>query len=346
MEIYDTIVIGGGQAGLSTAFYLRRKKLNFLVLDENEKPGGAWLHTWDSLRLFSPVEYSSLHGWKMPKSEQEFPTKIEFISYLETYEKRYGFPVKRKTRAIKIEKDGSYFKVITKNDIFLTKTVVNATGTAKNPFVPNYSQAEIFKGKQLHSVDYQNPQFFEGQKVLVVGGGNSGAQILAELSLVANAQWVTLEKPYFLPENIDGRYLFNQANDVYFNRTSPEKQKASLAQIVQVAPVRDGLKRDIYHARRPFKAFYEDGVIWEDGTKEAFDTVVWCTGFKANLSHLQNLGLVQNGRIPTKMTRVPSMDGLWLVGYGNWTGFASATIYGVGKTARQTANEIIEYLSK
>ncbi|MCT4622438.1 MAG: ArsO family NAD(P)H-dependent flavin-containing monooxygenase [Schleiferiaceae bacterium] len=345
MKIYDTIVIGGGQAGLSTAFYLRRKKLDFLVLDENEKPGGAWLHTWDSLRLFSPTEYSSLHGWAMPKSEEEYPTKSEFIAYLEAYEKRYDFPVKRNSQVLRIEKEGPTFKITTNNETFITKTIVSATGTAKNPFIPNYPQSEIFNGKQVHSVDYQSPKDFENQKVLVVGGGNSGAQILAELSLIAHTQWVTLEEPDFLPEDIDGRYLFNQANDVYFNRTSPEKRKASLAQIVQVAPVRDGLKRDIFHARSPFSSFFKNGVNWEDGTQEEFDAVLWCTGFKANLSHLENLHLENNGRLATKGTRVINMNGLWLVGYGNWTGFASATIYGVGKTARLTANEIQGFIN-
>ena len=100
MKIYDTLVIGGGQAGLSMAYFLRRKKLDYLVLDNQSKPGGSWLHTWDSLKLFSPTEYSSLSGWMMPKSEQEYPTKKEFIHYLEQYEQRYDFPIQRNVEVL------------------------------------------------------------------------------------------------------------------------------------------------------------------------------------------------------------------------------------------------------
>ena len=344
MAILDTIVIGGGQAGLSAAFYLRRKKLNYLVLDDRDSPGGAWLHTWDSLRLFSPTEFSSLHGWPMPKSEEEYPTKQEFIAYLEAYEKRYDFSIQRNVQVVDVTKQEDHFKVDTTQQTYFAKTVISATGTANHPFIPIYPNSENFTGNQSHSIDYKTPNDFKDQRVLVIGGGNSGAQILAELSLVAKTQWVSLNEPDFLPEDIDGRYLFNQANDVYFNKTSPTKRKASLAQIVQVASVKDGLKRDIFHARRPFKLFYEEGVIWEDGTKEPFDAVVWCTGFKANLDHLKRLNLESNGRIKTTGTKATEMDGLWLLGYGNWTGFASATIYGVGKTARQTVNEIDAFL--
>ena len=104
-KIYPVIVVGGGQAGLSAAYYLRRKKIGYLVLDANNEPGGSWHKTWASLRLFSPSEYSSLSGWAMPKTEQEYPSKNEFIDYLTQYENRYGFPVQRQTTVLSVKRE-------------------------------------------------------------------------------------------------------------------------------------------------------------------------------------------------------------------------------------------------
>lgn len=347
MKVYDTLVIGGGQAGLSVAYFLRRKKLDYLVLDDQKKPGGSWLQTWDSLKLFSPTEYSSLSGWGMPKSEYEYPAKDEFISYLEQYESRYDIPVQREVKVISVHTENNRFKVETNRGTFYSRTLVSATGTAKQPFIPNYSNQNLFKGKQLHSLDYRNTDNLAGKKVLIVGGGNSGAQVLAEVSKVAQVQWITLEEPYFLPDDIDGRYLFNAATQKFLGKPTNTSSgiKASLSNIVMVESVKEARNRNVLHTKRPFKSFYEHGVIWEDDTKEVFDLVIWCTGFKANLEHLKTLGIVENNRIKTNDTRSVKESKLWLVGYGNWTGFASATIYGVGKTARQTVKEIVEYIN-
>ena len=113
-----------------------------------------------------------------------------------------------------------------------------------------------------------------------------------------------------------------------------------------VDSVKEARSRGVLNAKRPFSAFYKDGVIWDDGTKTAFDAVIWCTGFKANLKHLKPLDIITRDRITTIGTKATKMPGLWLVGYGSWTGFASATIYGVGKTARQAVKEIEAFLAR
>jgi len=346
---YSTIIIGSGQAGLSMAYFLKRNKTDYLILDDNDTPGGSWNKTWEGLKLFSPSEFSSLSGWRMPKSANEYPTKDEFIDYLSKYEAKYEMPIERPIRVESVVKQDGIFIVKTDKQEYRAKTVVSSTGTAQNPNIPDYPDSELFTGTQVHSVDYRTPIDFAGQKVLIVGGGNSGAQVLAEVSLVANTKWVTLEEPNFLPKEIDGRYLFNQATAKYqqmLKGVKTEPRKASLSDIVMVESVREAQKRDALHSVRPFSKFYEDGVIWGNGEKEEFDTVIWCTGFKANLNHLEDLGIIKNGRIRTKGTMSTEVPGLWLIGYGNWTGYASATIYGVGKTAREAAKEITSYLNE
>ncbi|MFC6269418.1 ArsO family NAD(P)H-dependent flavin-containing monooxygenase [Frigoriflavimonas asaccharolytica] len=348
-KVYDVIVIGGGQAGLSMGYFLRRSKIDFLILDDQKNAGGSWQQTWDSLKLFSPADYSSLSGWRMPKTAAEYPTKTEFISYLFNYELRYDFPIKRNTTVFNVEKENQLFKIESSEGVFYSRTLASATGTAKNPFIPAYPSQEKYTGIQMHSSEYKNSNDLIGKKVLIVGGGNSGAQLLAEVSKVADAKWVTLEEPHYLPDEIDGRYLFNEATQKYLGKADEQPNpnfSVSLSNVVMIESVREARSRGVLHAKRPFKEFYDEGVIWMDATKENFDAIIWCTGFRANLKHLEYLNIVENGKIDTIETRSKKEPNLWLIGYGNWTGFASATIYGVGKTARDAVKEIIVALSE
>ncbi len=258
-------------------------------------------------------------------------------------------PYKDKPKFLKVVKENDLFKIETNKDIFYSKTLVSATGTTGNPFIPEYPNQNSFLGEQIHSVNYKNPDNLKGKNILIIGGGNSGSQILAEVSKVANTKWVTPKEPQFLPDDIDGRYLFNEATQKFLGKSSEKSIggfSVSLSNIVMIESVREARDRNVLNAVRPFKEFYENGVIWEDGKKEEFDVVIWCTGFRSNLKHLESLNIIENNRIETRNTRSVKEPNLWLVGYGNWTGFASATIYGVGKTARDTVKEIIEVLSK
>ncbi|MDX1628684.1 MAG: ArsO family NAD(P)H-dependent flavin-containing monooxygenase [Fulvivirga sp.] len=341
---FDVVVIGGGQSGLACGYYLRRTDLNYIILDDQENAGGAWLQTWDSLKLFSPAEHSSLPGWLMPKDVEEYPTKKHVIKYLQAYEKRYNLPIKRPVCVRSVTKNGHKFIILTDHEELEAKTVISATGTWKKPFIPDYEGIESFNGLQLHSAHYKSPKQIEGNKVLIVGGGNSGAQILAEVSKSHLTTWVTLKDPKFLPDDVDGRYLFEFATRQYKARLAGEKIEpvGTLGDVVMVESVKEARSRDDLKAVRPFRALYKKGVIWENGTKERFDAIIWCTGFKSALDHLSDFQ--EKGRIPTQGTRARNVKGLWLVGYGNWTGYASATLIGVGRTARQTIKEVNEYL--
>ncbi|HEY9560259.1 MAG TPA: NAD(P)-binding domain-containing protein, partial [Anseongella sp.] len=186
---YDVIIIGGGQSALACGYFLRRTKLSFVLLDDQEHSGGAWLHAWDSLTLFSPAEYSSLPGWLMPASQGKFPSKEEVINYLMEYEHKYRLPVERpvKVHAVNRVKEG--FSVETSKGTIQSKAVLSATGTWQQPFIPELPGRDHFHGKQLHSAFYSSPFSLKGRKVLVIGEGNSGAQLLAEISKVADIAW-------------------------------------------------------------------------------------------------------------------------------------------------------------
>jgi putative flavoprotein involved in K+ transport len=340
---FDVVVVGGGQAGLAAAYYLRRTGLSFVVLDAQAGPGGAWLHGWESLRLFSPARYSSLPGWPMPGGTDDYPTRAEVLDYLARYEARYQLPVRRPVRVDAVRREGEGFRVESDAGAWRARAVVSATGTWRRPYLPDVPGRERFRGLQLHSAEYRSPDALAGKRVLVVGGGNSGAQVLAELSRVADTTWVTLAPPTFLPDHVDGRYLFAEETARYraLQAGSAEVPAPTLGDIVMVAPVKEARERGALTNVRPFARFTEDGVVWADGREERVDAVVWCTGFRPALEHLRPLGVIgPGGRVQVRGTRSVVEPRLWLVGYGDWTGFASATLIGVGRSSRATAEEV------
>lgn len=202
-ELLDVIVIGGGQSALTVAYFLKRAKLSFLLLDAEEAAGGAWRHGWHSLTLFSPSAWSSIAGWPMPPVTEGNPDRDHVVSYLEQYEARYGFPIVRPVSITAVERTARGLRVRSKDRNWEARAVISATGTWSKPNVPAYPGIELFQGQQIHSAQYQLPEAFQGKRVLVVGGGNSGAQIYAELSEIADATWVTTKEPAFLPDDVD-----------------------------------------------------------------------------------------------------------------------------------------------
>ena len=354
MREIDVAVIGGGQAALALGFSLRRSGLSYAILDEQPAPAGAWTRTWKSLRLFSPAQWSSLPGWLMPRTSDEYPSREDVIAYLAEYERRYALPVVRPVHVdsvVRAPDDETFFVTGTAPDgpqTWHARAVVGATGTWANPIVPDVPGRAEYRGEQIHSAYYEGPDRFVGRSIVVVGGGNSGAQIVSELSLVADVTWATLAPPVFLPDDVDGRYLFEQATARYkaIQEGRVPDPPRSLGDIVVVPPVRAARERCALASRPMFVRLTATGVVWPDGSESNMDAVIWATGFRPALGHLAPLGLVgANGRVDVVGTRAADGSRVWLLGYGEWTGYASATLIGVGRSARATAAEIVTELS-
>lgn len=343
MNHVDVAIIGAGQAGLSVAYFLRRTKRSVVLLDAEAGAGGAWQHGWPSLRLFSPAGWSSIAGWPMPYQGKGTPSAIDVVTYLDAYEQRYLLDVRRPVRVTSVTEGDRRLEIHTDKSDWSASAVVSATGTWSNPYIAAYPGSAKFRGAQVHSALYDGSAAFVGQKVLVVGGGNSGAQIYAELSTVASARWVTQQEPTFLPDEVDGRVLFERATERLRAQQEgrPVEMSGGLGDIVMVPPVKDARERGVLHTVRPFVRMTETGVVWPNGVEEQIDAVVWCTGFRPALDHLTSLGVVgTDGRVAVAGTRSLSQLRLWCVGYGEWTGSASATLIGVMRSARSTALEI------
>lgn len=357
----DVAVIGGGQAGLAIGYYLRRAGLvpgrDFLILDAAERPGGAWQDMWAGLRLFSPATYSSLPGWMMPPWDDAaagFPPRTHVIDYLTRYEERYELDVRRPHRvhAVSPADSGDRLLAHANGLDVAARLVVSATGTWTQPFWPAYPGAGAFEGRQLHAAQYRRPEELGGQRVVVVGGGNSGAQVLAEVSTVADTTWVTTRPPRFLPDDVDGRALFAAATArIEALRQGLEHSGVGgLGDVVMVDSVREARDRGALKAQPMFSRLTSAGVAWPDGAALDVDAIIWCTGFRPALRHLRALSLRDHaGRVPVDGTSGTRADGeprLHLVGYGDWTGPASATLLGVGRSARDTTAEILERLQR
>lgn len=344
------LVVGGGQAALSVGYYLRRAGLvaydDYVILDAGTEAGGAWRQMWPSLRLFSPSQYSSLPGWPMAPWNDGFPPAAHVSAYLTAYETRYDLPVRRpvKVEAVRASTGHARFQIDTSDGTWSADNVVSATGSWGQPFWPYYPGSDTFGGNQLHTAHYTGPEPFRGRRVVVVGGGNSAAQILAEVSTVAATTWVTTTPPRFLPDDVDGRALFDAASARTHALAAGNADPggiAALGNIVMVSSVLDARHRGVLEARPMFDRLDPTGISWSDGTHHDADVVIWCTGFRPALTHLRPLALpLVDGHPRTVGTRATDQPGLHLVGYGDWTGPATATLIGVGRSARTAVDQI------
>ncbi len=361
MTTWPVVVVGAGQAGLATAYHLRRLGLvlgqDVLVVDAGTRPGGAWRHMWPDLRLFSPAAFSSLPGWPMPPWDDRargYPPRAHVVDYLTRYEERYAVRVRRPTRvtAVRREADGRALRLDLAEPQATTKVsaslVVGATGTWSRPFWPAYPGARDFRGRQLHAAQYRGAAELAGLRVAVVGGGNSAAQILAEVSAVTGTLWVTQREPRFLADDVDGRDLFAAATArvTAAREGRTHEGVGGLGDIVMVPSVLAARDRGVLVARPAFEALTPTGLRWADGAEEPVDAVIWCTGFRPALRPFTGLHL----RDPDGRVRVDSAGRalreprLHLVGYGDWTGPASATLIGVGRSARAVAAAVVDAL--
>lgn len=323
---HEAIIIGGGQSGLATAYYLLRAGVDTLVLDDQPTPGGAWLHVWPSMTLFSTAEFSNLPGWPMPLYDG-FPPAQHVVDYLTAYEQRYKIPVERPVRVDRIEHAEGIFRVRAGEKVWSTPNVVAATGTWSAPFVPNYPGT--FRGTHWHSANYPGIETFRGTRVAVVGGANSGAQIAAELTNVAEVTWYTRRPPRWMPDEVDGRVLFrrNRLRALAIQRGEPDPGADSdLGDIVVLPEVRAARDTGRLQATPMFTSLDEVDA----------DHLIWCTGFRPALGPVRRL---LDGT-------TPRYSALHLVGYGDWTGPGAATITGVGPYAKQAAREIAESVGK
>ena len=193
-EQVETIIVGGGQAGLAVGYYLAQGHRSFVILDANERTGDSWRKRWDSLQLFTPAYLSALPGLEFPGPRSRCPTKDEMADYLEAYATRFDLPVRRGLQVEAVTKNADRFVVIANDHRFEADNVVLATGGYQAAYVPDFAD-ELDAGiMQLHSSEYRTPSQLRDGDVLVVGAANSGAEIALEAS-ATHRTWLSGRHP-------------------------------------------------------------------------------------------------------------------------------------------------------
>jgi putative flavoprotein involved in K+ transport len=344
----DVIVIGGGQSGLSSARALHRHGLQPVVLEAGPEPVGSWPYYYDSLTIFSPVEYSSMPGLRFPGDPDHYPHRDEVVDYLRAYAAGLDVDIRTHTRVTAVDSDGvGGFVVHTAGgDELPTAAVVAASGSFGNPFLPDIPGRDDFAGRVVHVADYRNPKSHDGERLVVVGAGDSAVQAGYELADVARVTLATRHPVVFLPQRRDGRDLHYWLAVSGFDDLPPEW----LAQLVPNAVVVD--TGDYQHAlgsgrlgqRRMFTRFDRDGVVWPDGTTEPVDTVLFATGYRPSVDYLQPLGALQDGMPLHTGGLSTTHRGLGYVGLEFQRSFASNTLRGAHRDADHIAKPLAAHI--
>jgi putative flavoprotein involved in K+ transport len=352
LERYGTVVVGGGQAGLSVGYHLTKRELPFMILDANDRIGDAWRNRWDSLRLFTPCRYSGLAGMPFPGVPQAFPTKDEVADYLEAYAARFELPVRTGVRVDRLTRDGDRFVVAAGERRFSADNVVVAMATHQVPRVPPFARELDPSVVQLHGADSRNPSQLREGGTLVVGVGNSGAEIGIELAGTRRT-WLAGKESGHVPIDIDGlvaRYVFQPllfglighyvlTVNTPIGRMVRPKLLAHGAPLVRVRP------KDLSTAgveRVPRIVGVRDGLPeLEDGRVLEVANVIWCTGFRPDFSWIDLPIFGNDNRGPTHYRGiVESEPGLYFVGLFFLYAMSSGFFRGVGRDAAHVVKAI------
>ncbi|WP_457950375.1 FAD-dependent oxidoreductase [Pseudarthrobacter sp. alpha12b] len=340
----DVVVIGAGQAGLSAAYHLQRRGLDYAVLDAEEGPGGAWRHRWKSLRMATVNGISDLPGIAKPEVDPEEPSSEFLARYFGSYEAELGLSVHRpvRVRAVRRE-DGDpagRLRVETAHGAWSAKALINATGTWTRPFWPIYPGRSSFRGRQLHVADYVSAEEFRGKHVIVVGGGISAVGLLDEISRVTTTSWFTRREPVWRDAGFDARAGHDAVALVEdrVRKGLPPQSVVSVTGLIWTPALRAASERGALDRQPMFTAIEPDGVRRADGSLLRADVILWATGFRAALEHLAPLHLRgPGGGIAMDGTQVAAEPRVHLVGYG-----PSSSTIGANRAGRAAVAAILK----
>ena len=346
-----TVVIGGSQAGLAVGYYLKRHGLPFVILDENNRIGGAWRNRWDSLRLFTPGRYDGLPGMPFPGSPSSYPTKDETADYLEAYARELELPVRTGVKVDGLSKVGERYKVDLQERSLFAENVVVATGAFNNPRVPPFAR-ELDAGiVQLHSKEYRNRSQMQEGGVLVVGAGNSGAEIAIELA-PHHRTWLsgrdTGQEPTragSLPDQLVTPIMWFMATRLTVNTAWGRKLRDHFLDPPRGIPLGRVRRKDFAPAgieRVPRMIAVRNGYpALENGRVLEVSNVVWCTGFTRDYDWIDLSIPTHNGLPIHDRGIVESSPGLYFVGLPFLYSLSSALLGGVGRDANHIVDHIV-----
>jgi putative flavoprotein involved in K+ transport len=352
-EHLETVVIGGGQAGLSVGHHLARRGRPFLILDANQRVGDAWRRRWDSLRLFTPARYNGLAGIPFPAPAHSFPTKDQVADYLEAYATQSRLPVRTGVRVDRLSRDNGRFVVAAGDRRWEADNVVVAMSTFQVPRVPAFAADLGPDVVQLHSAGYRNPSQLQEGGVLVVGAGNSGAEIAFEVAS-RHPTWLAGKESGHVPFRIEGaaaRYvfqplLFRVVGHRVLTVDTPIGRKLRPRLISHAAPLVRVKPKDLAAAgiqRVPRVVGVRDGhPLLADQRALEVANVIWCTGFGPDFSWIDLPIFGANQHEPRHHRGVvANQPGLYFVGLFFLYAMSSGFLPGVDRDAEHIVRAIL-----
>jgi putative flavoprotein involved in K+ transport len=349
---FETVIVGAGQAGLAAGYHLKKRGLPFLILDANERIGDSWRNRWDSLRLFTPAKYDALPGMRFPARGWSFPTKDEMADYLEAYASRFDLPVKTGITVDSISRAGNSYVVEAGDTRFEAEKVIVASGAHRIPKVPAFAAELDPRIEQLHSAQYRSPSQLRDGSVLIVGLGNSGAEIAFELSRT-HQTWQAGKPGGEIPVRHGGvpsRFVLPIVRFIghhVLTRKTPIGRKFGPKLAAHATPLIRVKSKDLAAAgveALPRVVGVRDGLpLLEDGRVLDVANVVWCTGFQSDFSWIDVPAFAEDGTPLHDRGVVWTAPGLYFMGLLFQFAETSDVLPGVGRDAAYVANHIARY---
>ena len=351
-ERTETVVIGAGQAGLSVGYHLARRRRTFVILDANERVGDSWRHRWDSLRLFSPARFDGLDGMRFPASPHDFPTKDEMADYLEAYAARFELPVRSRARVTSVSRNGDRYLVIGNGFRFDADNVVVAMANYQTPKVPAFAADLDPSIRQMHSSAYRNLGQLQSGRVLVVGAGNSGAEIAIEAVRAGHETWLSgkdvgavpfdlrsaLGRHVFLPVLFRGVFHRVLTLDTPVGRKVRPNVLHGATPLIRTKP-NDLAKAGVRRVGRTTGVVAGSPVVEGEQIMDVAN-VIWCTGYRAGFSWVELPVFDADGDPRQDRGVVRGEPGLYFVGLHFLYAMSSTMIHGVGRDADHVAEVI------
>lgn len=336
------LIIGAGQAGLATGYQLRRAGHEVRLLDGRARVGDSWRERWDSLRLFTSARHSSLPGLAFPAPGNHYPARDEVADYLATYAKHFELPVEQDAQVRSLRRTSDGFVAVTDRGTHHAPAVVVATGPFHTPFVPKMHR----QIPSLHSSDYRSPESLPDGPALVVGGGNSGVQIAAELA-ASRPVTISLGKPQpVMPQRILGSDVFSWLNALGIVRAPVTGRLGQRVQardpLIGVGP--RGLRRRGVRVVDRIVETTGPTLRTAQGEQVTPSVVIWATGYRPDHSWIQVPGALAGSR-PVHEGGISPVSGLYYVGLPFQRSRGSALLGWVGEDAAQVAQHCHTFLT-
>ena len=348
-EHIETVIIGGGQAGLAVGYHLARSNRSFVILEANERIGDSWRKRWDSLRVFTPAKFNGLPGMRFPAPSLSFPTKDAVADFQASYAARFNLPVRTSTKVDGLSREGDRYVVTAGSSTFAADNVVIATGACQVPRIPDFA-SELSPGiVQLHSSRYKSPAQLREGDVLIVGTGNSGAEISLELLrshhvLLAGSNHAEIPFPHGAFTAAIAMPLVRFMGTYVLTVDTPMGKKAQAPFVRNGAPLVRTKLKDLVAAgvdRVSRLVGVRDGLPLIEGDRVLdVANVIWCTGFRTDFDwvHLPAFGV--DGRPLQYRGEVAALPGLYFMGLEFQYAATSALLPGIGRDARHVAQRI------